>query len=49
MRKKELKKINKTPKIIKLNYFTIKEKLVLMSFCINANIYEYYMKKKGRM
>ena len=41
--------LNFFPKIIKLNYFTIKEKLVLMSFCINANIYEYYMKKKGRM
>lgn len=37
------------PKVLKLSYFTTKEKLVLITFCINENIYEYYMKKKGRM
>ena len=37
------------PRILRLSYYTKKEKIVLMSFCINNNIYESYMKKRRRM
>ena len=36
------------PKILKLKYYTKKEKIVLIAFCLNSNIYKFYINYKKK-